>query len=312
MRRRGLESLAVAESDRRRVNLHDRTANVDFNAHRLEVRAGVVASRIGELGEQSSCDVHEHDSNLGGIETKTVTSNHDIDQLRERTRSFDSGRTAAHDDERHTHAFAVGRDVGPLECRQESIAKSAGVGQRVERQCELLGAGHREVRRDRAGRHDEVVEGDLRAIVEDDDATRVVNGSYATVTKAHVSSGAEDRANRVGDVSRFEARGRYLVQEWLKGVEVVLVDDRDTNILITQAFGGRNTREPTTDNDDVGHRGKVAVRLGPGGNGHVDFIISVVAPTPVSDGRNVAPSRRRVPRQSSTRRAGCHRRRIAA
>src|SRR5664280_2230007 len=123
----------------------------------------------------------------------------------------------------------------------------ARVGQRIERQCELLGTGHGEVCRNRARRHHEVVEGNLRAIIDDDDPSRVVNGTYATVTKANVSGGAENRSNWVGDVGRLEARGRHLVQERLKRVEVVLVDNRDANILITEAFGSRDSREATTD-----------------------------------------------------------------
>ena len=62
---------------------------------------------------------------------------------------------------------------------------------------------------------------------------------------------AEDRANREGDVGRFESGRRHLVQQWLERMEVVLVDDGHAHVATGQTLGGGDPGEPSPEDDDV-------------------------------------------------------------
>jgi hypothetical protein len=96
-----------------------------------------------------------------------------------------------------------------------------------------------------------VVEGDLGVVVEDNDAARVIDFANATMAETDVVGVAEDRADGVGHVGRFESRRRHLVQQGQERVEVVLVHDGDANVLVDQSPRGGDARESSADDHYV-------------------------------------------------------------
>ncbi len=56
-------------------------------------------------------------------------------------------------------------------------------------------------------------------------------------------------ANRRGDVGRRKARGRDLVEQRLKQMMIVAVDQRDLERLTGEARGDRQSAEAAADND---------------------------------------------------------------
>ena len=73
-------------------------------------------------------------------------------------------------------------------------------------------------------------------------------------------SRANDAADRRCDIGRRQRRGGDLIQQRLKQVIVVTVDERDREVAPGQRFRGRQSAKPRTDDDDVGmakrfHRG---------------------------------------------------------
>ena len=66
-----------------------------------------------------------------------------------------------------------------------------------------------------------------------------------------LSPPAQDPANRKADVASVEPGGRHLVEQWLKRVEVVGIDDGDVDIRATQTLDDPQPAEPGTDHDDM-------------------------------------------------------------
>ena len=68
---------------------------------------------------------------------------------------------------------------------------------------------------------------------------------------------AEDRPDRIGDVSRLKAGSCHLVEQGQKGVEVVRVDDRHVDRSTGELFRRLQAREATPDDE---HRGPTVLR----------------------------------------------------
>ena len=116
--------------------------------------------------------------------------------------------------------------------------------------CPLLVA---EVRVRRAGRHDEVIERE-RPVVKLDLVLRDVHAGDLGEQHAYVALAAQYRADRPRDVRRRQARGRDLVQERLKQVVVVPVDEREVRRDVRERARGEQAAEPGAENHDARRR----------------------------------------------------------
>ena len=96
-----------------------------------------------------------------------------------------------------------------------------------------------------------MVVGDLRTVTEDHDVAALIDAAHAAVAETNVLGVAEDRADGKGDVGRFESGRRHLVEQRLKRVEVVLVDDGHAHVATGQTLGGGDPGEPSPKDDDV-------------------------------------------------------------
>ena len=81
------------------VDTHDRSTELDFDAARFELSLRVVAGALGKGRQETRCHVDQHDANPLGGETKAVALNGDLNQLGQRARGLDAGRSSPDHDE---------------------------------------------------------------------------------------------------------------------------------------------------------------------------------------------------------------------
>src|ERR1700677_763672 len=93
---------------------------------------------------------------------------------------------------------------------------------------------------------------DLHPVVERYHVAMSIDAGHASVPDADVFGASEDRANGVGHVSRLEAGGCHLVEQWQERVKVMTINQRDANRLIGQTLHGRHASESSAYHDDMG------------------------------------------------------------
>jgi len=129
------------------------------------------------------------------------------------------------------------------------------VGERLETEGMLGNAGDAEILRDRPSSQDELVVGDRRAVGEFPDPAVGVDTGDLTEANVPTHAPAQDGPEADADVLGLQDRGCDLVEQWLEGVMVAPIHERD-------AKGGRpppcrefadegEPAEPTTDHDHV-------------------------------------------------------------
>ncbi len=102
-----------------------------------------------------------------------------------------------------------------------------------------------------AGREDEVIVRELRAVQLYRPCFEVDTGHLAE-QDIDVRVPAQHAPNWAGDLSGRQQRRRDLVEERLKHMIVLAVDDRDVDRLGGQRLGGRQSGEPRPDHHDAG------------------------------------------------------------
>jgi len=105
-----------------------------------------------------------------------------------------------------------------------------------------------EVRVADAGGHDQAMERELGAVVEDDEP--ITDPAHLAEPDRCIGLAAKYRSDRGGDVGGVQAGGRDLVQERLEHVVVSAVDDEHLDRSVGQRLCGREPAEPATDDDD--------------------------------------------------------------
>lgn len=80
-----------------------------------------------------------------------------------------------------------------------------------------------------------------------------------------VTLARQDRANRPGDVGRCEPGRRDLIQQRLKQVIVLPVDEHDIGACPGERLRGEQAAETRADNDDAGGHSRGSVSSRPGG-----------------------------------------------
>ena len=141
--------------------------------------------------------------------------------------------------------------VGLLEGLDDPRLQAVGVVERIEREG-VLGPGRPEEVRLGAGRQDEVVAGVGLAAARRHGPGHRIDGDDLGALGVELVELGRDLAQRVGDVAGGQHRRRDLVQERLELVVVVLVDERDVDVLaLGQLPGTGDAGEPAADDDDA-------------------------------------------------------------
>ena len=179
-----------------------------------------------------------------------------VDHLGQGAGDLDPGRTAADDDEVDGALVDEARvAVGLLEGLDDARLQAVRVVERIERE-RVLRPGRTEEVRLGAGGEDEVVAGVRLAAVRRHAPGHRIDGHDLGALGIEVVEFGRDLAQRVGDVAGGQHRGRDLVQERLELVVVVLVDERDVQVLARGELPGTgDAGEPAADDDDACPRG---------------------------------------------------------
>ena len=104
---------------------------------------------------------------------------------------------------------------------------------------------------DRAQRQHEIVVGERRHAVDHDLLLGQVDALDRTLVEGPVRVPVQQLADRVADLGRPELVGGDLIQQRLKRVVVVLVDDREPHRRVAQFLRGPDAAETGAQDHDV-------------------------------------------------------------
>ncbi len=147
---------------------------------------------------------------------------------------------------------------GVLEALEQARAQAFGVGDRVERERVLVGAGYAEVVGHRTGREDQVVRRMGLPTGRGDAELVHIDGVDLGLQHGDGRSVGEDVAQRPGDVGGGQLAGCHLVEQRLELVVVVPVDQRDVDVVLGQLGRAPDPGEASADHED-GRSGDVVV-----------------------------------------------------
>src|SRR5262249_50711434 len=133
--------------------------------------------------------------------------------------------------------------IGRLPLLQQVVPKPGRIGQRVERKGVLGRSLDAEEVDLGTEREDEVVVVDRRHIGEANLSRAEVDRRHLVLVRRCVLLLLEQVPNRMADRRLLEQSGRDLVQQWLKGVVVVLIDEHDVDVALPQLLSGAHTAE---------------------------------------------------------------------
>ena len=105
-----------------------------------------------------------------------------------------------------------------------------------------------------AGRDDEIVVRQVRAVGECDVLLGEVEAGDLALAIAHVRHTTEHLPQRRRDLRRVQQAARDLVEQRREQVVVAGVDEQDVDGLVPQGFRALQSTEATTDDDDPGKR----------------------------------------------------------
>ncbi len=99
------------------------------------------------------------------------------------------------------------------------------------------------------GRQNQGVERN-RAVVHHERSRREIDSRNLAKHDQSVGLSAQDRADRLSDIGRREGRGCDLIEQRLKQMVVVAVDDQQIDRRTAQGAGGEQSAKSATYNDD--------------------------------------------------------------
>jgi len=107
--------------DTTRVDAVDHHAEVDLDAHPLEVLRGAASQRLGERAEERWGSVEQDDPGLARVDVAKVSMQRAVRELSDLPGEFDASRAGAHDHERQPDAphGRIGRALCHLECAED-------------------------------------------------------------------------------------------------------------------------------------------------------------------------------------------------
>ena len=183
----------------------------------------------------------------GGVDRLEVFRQRAAGDVGDRAGELDAGRPAADDGEAQRLVLAgqVGLALGVLEGQQHAAAD-------LERVLDRLQAGRvrrpvvmAEIGVPRPGGDDQVVVGELRAVLQLHPPRGGVEADDLAEEDLGIAGAVQDPPERGGDLAGREDGGGNLVEEGLEGVVVLAVHQRDLDRLIRQSLSGVESRETT-------------------------------------------------------------------
>jgi hypothetical protein len=174
-----------------------------------------------------------------------------VGHVAEGARQFHPRRPAADDDEGQPRLplDRVAEALGRLEGVEDAAAHGGGVLDRFQAGRELLPLRVAEVVVCRAGRDEQRVVRQARAVGEQHGPAGQVEADRLAQQDAGVALPFEDRPQGRGDVSRREPAGRHLVEQRLEEVEVAAVQERQLDRRAAQGLGRVQAAEAAADDD---------------------------------------------------------------
>ena len=106
-----------------------------------------------------------------------------------------------------------------------------------------------EIRR-AARREDKVVVSNL-AVIRQQDAASLIDARRLRHEEVHVVVVLEKGTRRIGDLSCRKYRRAHLIEQRLKQMVVVTVNERNVYVLLCQLLGKAYTAKPRTNDDDM-------------------------------------------------------------
>ena len=250
------------------VDPHHHRVEHAGHAQALELALGAVRQVGRERGEHPRPGLDEQDLPGGRVHRAEVARQRVARELGDLARHLDAGRPGAHDGERQPlralHRVAL--HLGRLERAKDPAADLECALERLHLGCEGGPLRVAEVGVLRAGRHDQLVVGDLAARqilhrrVRDDDAALEVDLGDLAQHHAHVLRALEHGAQRGRDLAGRQRAGRHLVDERLEEVEVAAVDQRHVDVFVAQLVDRLQPAEAAADHDDAAPGGHVRRR----------------------------------------------------
>ncbi len=196
--------------------------------------------------------IDQDDPGLARINGAEIAAERFAGDLAERSRQLHAGRAAADNDEgeQRRPLFRVSFPFGGFEGEKDLAAHLQRIVDIFQPRREWRPLVMSEVGMTGPGGENQIVER-YDAIREDHLLVGEIDAGHFGQLGGRVRLLAEDRADRVGDISRRKRRRRHLVQQRLKEMIVLAIDDGDLHRRITERFGGVKPAESTADNHDA-------------------------------------------------------------
>ena len=235
------------------VIIHDLRGNSDVNfpnipqhAHRLLLQL------VGHHRQHMVHRFHQNDLRFGEIKVVVLVSHDAVNQLGQRARTLHARRAAA-DAYEGQHAAAL-RFVfalrGPLEHPQDVIADRHGLLQRLHAEGMFRDVLHAEEIRHRARRQHQIIVRHF-SLIGNQHPVLGVEILRVRHEETDVLRVAEKRANRICDLVLVQFRRGKLVQQRLKHMEIVPVDNRDVHRQLRQLLRHLDAAEAGAHDDDM-------------------------------------------------------------
>ncbi len=203
----------------------------DIHAHAAQCRQGVGRQVLGQRREQSRPGLDEHHICLGRIDPSEIVTQRVARDLGNRSGHLDPGRAAPDDDEGQQPDLlvAIRGKLRLLERQQNPLADHGCIGDPLQSGREPRPFLVAEIGVRGAGREHKIVVVKA-AFVGLDAARREVDCGDFGHHDAHVGLAPEQVAGRPCNVGRGEGGGRGLIEQRLKGMVVLAVDQGDRGV----------------------------------------------------------------------------------
>ena len=249
-----------ARFDARRADLHarwvdrcHRRAETDLNPKLLQPSRGIIGKIFREARQQPRPGLDQNDTRDARIDVAKILRQCSAGEFGDSAGEFNSGRSATDDYQIHqAPAFICVRFVfGPLEGEQNSPSNLGRILDALKSGRQGLPIVVTEIGVARAGSKDEIVVGHMAPAHDRDRARRNIDADDLAQYDRNILVGANDAADRGGNVSRRQPSGRHLIEQRLKQVIVLSVNDDDLNGSIRKSFCRPQSAESGPDDDDT-------------------------------------------------------------
>ncbi len=249
----GREPVGCAEHDAMLINRRDRRPLQNFDAQALQRRARGVAELRWKRGQDRLARLNQDDARSACVDRSKLVAQRLARNFRECSGELDAGGTAAneHEGEQLLPPRWICFMLSALEREQDAAANLEGILERLEAGRMARPLVVPEIAVAGAGRDDQVVVPDGRSLVQPHFPRGQINRPGLGEQHTDVRGMTEDPADRGRDVAGRQRRRRDLVEQRLKEVIVVAVEQRDPQPCVPENFHGGKAAEPAADHDHV-------------------------------------------------------------